>query len=263
MLKDYHGTTDLQAASSYGYLPMVRKLLIEDHKDVNYFGQDQLKQSPLHYAANAKNDPTNVAKLLNKNGAAINAKDYDENTPLHLAAASGNAGIVKLLIENGAIIDAQNKYGNTPLMETIKPNVSHTDIANLLIDNGADINAQEDDMGYTPLHYAAWASSTDMVKILIDEGAKVDITDNWGQTALDIAKRGGLAGTDGIENIKPELIKKIESKGVITKDDKNDEVDYYETTTYSDGSVQPKPLFWFRSDTETKTQIGRCFWLIP
>ena len=239
MLKDYHGTTDLQAASSYGYLPMVRKLLIEDHKDVNYFGQDQLKQSPLHYVANAKNDPTNVAKLLIKNGAAINAKDDDENTPLHLAAASGNTGIVKLLIENGAIIDAQNKYGDTPLMGTIKPSnyVSHTDIANLLIENGADINEKTNDMGYTPLHYAAWASSADMVKILIDEGAKVNITDLWGQTALDIAKRGGLAGTNGEENINQELIKKIESKGVITKDDKNDEVDFYETTTYPDGSV--------------------------
>ena len=239
MLKDYHGTTDLQAASSYGYLPMVRKLLIEDHKDVNYFGQDQLKQSPLHYVANAKNDPTNVAKLLIKNGAAINAKDDDENTPLYLAAASGNTGIVKLLIENGAIIDAQTKYGDTPLMGTIKPSnyVSHTDIANLLIENGADINEKTNDMGYTPLHYAAWASSADMVKILIDEGAKVNITDLWGQTALDIAKRGGLAGTNGEENINQELIKKIESKGVITKDDKNDEVDFYETTTYPDGSV--------------------------
>ena len=239
MLKDYHGTTDLQAASSYGYLPMVRKLLIEDHKDVNYFGQDQLKQSPLHYVANAKNDFTNVAKLLIKNGAVINAKDDDENTPLHLAAASGNTGIVKLLIENGAIIDAQTKYGDTPLMGTIKPSnyVSHTDIANLLIENGADINAQTDELGYTPLHYAAWASSTDMVKILIDEGAKVNITDKWGQTALDIAKRGGFAGTDGEENINQELIKKIESKGVITKDDKSDEVDFYETTTHPDGSV--------------------------
>ena len=106
-------------------------------------------------------------------------------------------------------------------------------------------------LGYTPLHYAAWASSFDMVKILIDEGAKVDITDQWGQTALDIAKRGGFVEIDGEENINPELIKKIESKVVITKDDENDEVDFYETTTYPDGSVRPKPLFWFRSNTET------------
>ena len=28
-------------------------------------------------------------------------------------------------------------------------------------------------------------------------------------------------------------------------------------------SVRPKPLFWFRSDTETEPQIGRYFWPIP
>ena len=27
--------------------------------------------------------------------------------------------------------------------------------------------------------------------------------------------------------------------------------------------VRPKPLFWFRSDTKTKTQIGQYFWPIP
>ena len=28
------------------------------------------------------------------------------------------------------------------------------------------------------------------------------------------------------------------------------------------GALQPKPLFWFRSDTETKTKIGQFFWSI-
>ena len=30
-----------------------------------------------------------------------------------------------------------------------------------------------------------------------------------------------------------------------------------------DYSVRPKPVIWFRSDTETETQIGRYFCLIP
>ena len=63
--------------------------------------------------------------------------------------------------------------------------------------------------GYTPLHQAAWVGSTNMVIFLIDHGAKVDIVDQWGQLALDIAKRGGYGGK---ENLKSELIKKIESK---------------------------------------------------
>ena len=34
-------------------------------------------------------------------------------------------------------------------------------------------------------------------------------------------------------------------------------------TTSLHPSVRPKPLFWFRPDTETKTQIGGYFWPIP
>ena len=32
---------------------------------------------------------------------------------------------------------------------------------------------------------------------------------------------------------------------------------YYIQNHEYETSVQPKPLFWFRSDTETETQIGR------
>ena len=70
------------------------------------------------------------------------------------------------------------------------------------------LDFQKED-GYTPLHEAALAGSTDMVNFLIDHGAKVDIVDQWGQLALDIAKRGGL---DGKDNLKSELIKKIDSR---------------------------------------------------
>ena len=141
--EEYIGTTALQVASSYGYLPLIIQLL-----DVNDFGNDGFKRTALHYVALGKNDQTNVTKLLITKGATIDAKDKDENTPLHFAARSGNTGIVELLIENGADTNAQNKYGYTPLFNTINSiqfntiipsNDSHTDIANLLIKNGANI----------------------------------------------------------------------------------------------------------------------------
>ena len=133
--KKYIGTTALQVASRYGYLPLIRKLL-----DVNDFGNDGFKRTALHHVALGQNDQTNITKLLITKGATIDAKDKDKNTPLHFAAMSGNAGIAELLIENGADTNAQNKYGYTPLFKTIIPsNDSHTDIANLLIENGAKI----------------------------------------------------------------------------------------------------------------------------
>ena len=131
--ENYIGTTALQVASSYGYLPLIRKLL-----DVNDFEKDGFKRTALHHAALGQNDHTNVTKFLITKGATIDAKDKDEYTPLHFAARRGNTNIAELLIENGADTNAQNKYGYTPLFTTIS-NVSHTDIANLLIENGANI----------------------------------------------------------------------------------------------------------------------------
>lgn len=40
-----------------------------------------------------------------------------KNTPLHYAAKKGHLGIVKLLVEAGAALDQKNFYNDTPLSE--------------------------------------------------------------------------------------------------------------------------------------------------
>ena len=47
-----------------------------------------------------------VAKVLIKEGADVNAVDEDEDTPLHLAAHRGQVEIAKVLIQNGADVNA-------------------------------------------------------------------------------------------------------------------------------------------------------------
>ncbi|TYZ66645.1 hypothetical protein PybrP1_002352 [[Pythium] brassicae (nom. inval.)] len=54
----------------------------------------------------------NIRRLL-KQGADPNARDYRDNTPLHVATT---AAVAKLLIARGATVDAPNEDGQTPLL---------------------------------------------------------------------------------------------------------------------------------------------------
>ncbi|RHY58983.1 hypothetical protein DYB34_001606, partial [Aphanomyces astaci] len=55
-----------------------------------------------------------------------------------------------------------------------------------LIENDADINAK-DHSGNTPLHYAVHEERDDLVESLLKKGALVTVTNNAGQTPLDMA----------------------------------------------------------------------------
>lgn len=59
----------------------------------------------LHCAAN--NNELEVADLLIKGGADVNARDVGQGTALHRAAFAGNDAIIRLLVDNGADVNAQ------------------------------------------------------------------------------------------------------------------------------------------------------------
>jgi ankyrin repeat protein len=55
-----------------------------------------------------------------------------------------------------------------------------------LIDAGADVDAR-DDVGSTPLHFAAKGESEDVVRLLVDSGADVNAVNSRGETPLNNA----------------------------------------------------------------------------
>lgn len=80
----------------------------------------------------------------------------DKNAQLIQAAKDGNLPATQTLLVDGADINAKNKDGETPLMWAEYKN--HTEIIKLLIRKGADINAINND-GDTALIIAArWSS---------------------------------------------------------------------------------------------------------
>jgi len=70
-------------------------------------------RTPLHLAAIRGN--LHIVRLLVESGADKNAKDFDENTPLHHSSEFGHFEcIIYLIKEAGADATIKNKFGYTP-----------------------------------------------------------------------------------------------------------------------------------------------------
>ncbi|HZY88461.1 MAG TPA: ankyrin repeat domain-containing protein [Gemmataceae bacterium] len=92
-------------------------------------------------------------------------------TALRQAAFWGRPEIAEMLIKRGANVNAKDSRGVTPLHDAAC--VGHVELARLLLKHGADVNAKNGE-GETPLD---WANShpwkyPEMVKLLRDHGGK-------------------------------------------------------------------------------------------
>lgn len=62
-----------------------------------------------------QNDASAVRKLLQEDGNLVNARDYDNRTPLHVASLHGWIDVAKCLLEYGADVNSQDRWKNTVL----------------------------------------------------------------------------------------------------------------------------------------------------
>jgi ankyrin repeat protein len=125
------GFTILGLASFFGHLSLV-KLLLAKGANPNTASDNQFKVAPIHSACAIS--AFDIAVLLIKHGADVNAKQMQGVTPLHSAAHSGQTKLSKLLIDNGAEVNAKMDNGQTPLFLANERNFKET--AELIIKNG-------------------------------------------------------------------------------------------------------------------------------
>lgn len=125
------GFTPLGLASFFGHFSVI-KLLLEKGTDPNIASNNTFKVAPIHSACAISH--FEIAELLIKYRANVNAKQMRGVTPLHSAAHHGQTKLVKLLIDNGADINAKMDDGRTPLIMANEKNFQET--AELIIQHG-------------------------------------------------------------------------------------------------------------------------------
>ena len=96
-----------------------------------------------------------IAELFIQNGAELNARNSDQETPLHVAASYGSLDMVRVLVASGVRINVRDGLGDTPLHSCVASDEYDTDLAivKTLVENKADIRIQNTD-GKTPLAVA-------------------------------------------------------------------------------------------------------------
>ena len=108
------------------------------------------------------------------------------NIDLHFACHDGDVARAQAAIDAGA--DVNDGEGAMLTSAAAKGN---PEVTRLLLEHGADAD-RTNDLGYTPLHYAAQRGYLEVVRLLlVENGADVDRTNKYGRTPLDCATRHG------------------------------------------------------------------------
>jgi ankyrin repeat protein len=141
------------------------ELLLNRGADVNARSGDG---DALHMAVRKRFQ--SVVEVLLAHKADVNNLDASKETPLDVAAATGQKKIVQMLLAAGADPNLADDNGRTALNRAIAGDAP--DVVGVLLAAGAEVNT-EDESRRTPLSYAAEFNNQEVIKLLLD--AKADL----------------------------------------------------------------------------------------
>jgi ankyrin repeat protein len=194
--------TPLYIAASKGHFELVKLLVEEKEVDVNDLGATAKNEAL--YGAVEYGD-VEMVKWLVKKKADVNAKSTIVDLPLLLWAVRrkdkllGHIEVVQWLLKETTVgVNVTwTSVGWTALH--LVTSFGDVELVKLLVERKADVNAKTfvlsdwENSGWTPLHVAAKCGQFAIVMFLVEVGAAVDIRDDGGRNAMDVAETAEIA----------------------------------------------------------------------
>ena len=126
----------------------ILKACVAAGADVDAFVRSVAGSHTLLHMCSQEGLPEVAHYLLTEAGAAVDPRDYDGDTPLHIAcrefktassreSSERRLNVARILIEQGANLGAQNRERAAPLLVAASNNAH--DIMSMLINHGADL----------------------------------------------------------------------------------------------------------------------------
>ncbi|HWF07698.1 MAG TPA: ankyrin repeat domain-containing protein [Bryobacteraceae bacterium] len=153
-------------AAKFGNEAAARNL-VSQHVDVNT--QEGDGSTALHFAAYADN--LQIADLLIRAGARVDAANDLGATPLHLACNNGSLAMVDRMLAAKADANARLLNGETVLMSCAR--TGNAAAVKALLVHGAHAKAAEPEHNQTALMWAAAEGHPDVLAMLLEFGADV------------------------------------------------------------------------------------------
>ncbi|XP_028851603.1 ankyrin repeat and death domain-containing protein 1B isoform X2 [Denticeps clupeoides] len=203
--EDQRGNRPFAAAAEHGCVAMMH-MLMEEQYNMATMEPNLSGDTPLHLAA--RSGQMEALQLLLDSFDVRDEVNHAGQTVLYLAAVETHEDCVQVLLSAGCdpnIPTIANTFPLHPINQR-----GHTQLVKLLIGNGAHINAQ-DQHQRSPLHLAVKNCHLPVIHTLLESECNVNLTDHMGQTPLHIAAEFGRV--DVVEMIlKADVALEIKDK---------------------------------------------------
>lgn len=180
--------TSLHQAILNNDLNTFKNIISSEKKESLLELRDEIGRTPLLLSTQLNR--IEMARVLIKNGADVNARDAKQDTPYLFAGAEGRNEILLMTLEHGADLKSTNRYGGTALIPAAEK--GHLETVKILLKTKINVN-HINRLGWTALLEAIILSNggkthQDIIGELIKGGADINIPDKDGVTPLQHAQ---------------------------------------------------------------------------